>query len=122
MCDANRVFRAIHNALRKMYLCSPRGNIARHLTTLSAMICGIVRSQKTHLPAIDRYVPERTHPDSRAKKYDQRLQNKRIEEGIYFRTEVQLLIASLAHETLVLAIDGSVVGRGCVALMDREYL
>jgi hypothetical protein len=117
MSDASRVFRSINNALRKMYPGEPRGNVARHLTTLAAMICGIVRSQKTHLPAIAGDVPENSKPDSRVKKYSRWLTNKHISQGIFFLPFAQLLIASLAHETLVLAIDGSTVGRGCVALM-----
>jgi hypothetical protein len=41
----------------------------------------------------------------------------RITEDVYFVPYAQVLLAHLALQTLVLIIDGSVVGRGCVALM-----
>lgn len=91
--------------------------MARHLTTLAAMICGIVRSQKTHLSAIASEVPEKSKVDSRTRKYSRWLQNEHIEEDIFLIPFVKLLIASLSQETIVLAIDGSTIGRGCVALM-----
>src|SRR5262249_43691403 len=43
--------------------------------------------------------------------------NKRIVEEVYFLPYVELLLTQLALETLVVVMDGSVVGRGCLALM-----
>jgi hypothetical protein len=43
--------------------------------------------------------------------------NDRITEDGYFVPYAKVLLAQLALQTLVLVIDGSVVGRGCVALM-----
>ena len=50
------------------------------------------------------------------------MDNDTITAGIYFVPYAQVLyaqvlLAQLALQTLVLVIDGSVVGRGCVALM-----
>jgi hypothetical protein len=55
------VFFLAHNsALKKMYPGEYQSNVAHHLTTLAAMICGIIRSQKTNLPEIASEVPENT--------------------------------------------------------------
>ena len=52
MSDCLRRYRAIHKALWKLYPEEPKGNLARHLTTLIALISGIVGSQRTNLPQI----------------------------------------------------------------------
>ena len=45
------------------------------------------------------------------------LDNERILEEVYFLPYAEILLTHLALETLVVVMDGSVVGRGCVALM-----
>jgi hypothetical protein len=45
------------------------------------------------------------------------VRNDRITEEVSFVPYAQVLLAHLALQTLVLIIEGSVVGRGCVALM-----
>ncbi len=52
MSDNRRRFVAIYQAIKKLYPGQPRGNLARHLTTLAMLISGIVASKRTHLPAI----------------------------------------------------------------------
>ncbi len=42
MSDNRRRFVAVHSALKKLYPEQPRGNFARHLTTLAMLISGIV--------------------------------------------------------------------------------
>jgi hypothetical protein len=43
--------------------------------------------------------------------------NAKITEEVYFVPYAEVVLAHLALQRLVLVIDGSVVGRGCVALM-----
>jgi hypothetical protein len=45
------------------------------------------------------------------------LDNERILEEVYFLPYVDILLTQLAIKTLVVVMDGSVVGRGCLALM-----
>ena len=47
MSDNLRQYRAIRAALRQAYPGEPQGRCARHLTTLAAMISGIVASKST---------------------------------------------------------------------------
>ena len=51
MSDNLRRYRAIRDALIQGYPGQPTGMVVRHLTTLAALISGIVGSQSTQLPA-----------------------------------------------------------------------
>src|SRR5207237_10656545 len=62
-------------------------------------------------------VPDGTKPESRVKRFTRWLDNDNILEEVYFLPYADLLLRHLALQTLVLVMDGSVVGRGCVALM-----
>ena len=117
MRDNLRRYRAIRDALIQGYLDQPTGTVARHLTTLAALISGIVGSKSTQLPHIATKVPDGTQTESRVKRFARWVRNDTITAEAYFVPYAQVLLAQLALQTLVLVIDGSVVGRGCVALM-----
>src|SRR5712691_10638544 len=117
MSDNVRPYRAIHNALTQAYPAQPTGNVARHLHTLAMLISGIVGSKSTQLPTIAPKVPDGTKPESRVKRFTRWLDNDSILEEVYFLPYAALLLTHLALETLVVVMDGSVVGRGCMALM-----
>jgi len=117
MSDNRRRYRDIKDAIKGLHPMEPKGNAARHLHTLAAMISGIVGSKSTNLPHIASKVPDRTKPESRTKKYYRWLTNERIGAELYFLPFAAALLTSLAHHPLVLAMDGSEVGRGCLTLM-----
>ncbi len=117
MSDNLRRYRAIRDALMQAYPTPPTGNFARHLHTLAALISGIVGGKSTQLPHIATKVPDGTKPESRVKRFTRWLDNERIVEEVYFLPYAALLLTHLALETLVVVMDGSVVGRGCMALM-----
>jgi len=117
MSDNLRQYRAIRDALRQAYPGALQGQGARHLTTLAALISGIVASKSTQLPKVAAKVPNGTKPESRVKRFARWLDNERILEEVYFLPYAEFLLAHLALETLVLVMDGSVVGCGCAALM-----
>src|SRR5262249_47215150 len=116
MSDNLRRYRAIRDALTQGYPGQPTGRVARHLTTLAALISGIVGSKSTQLPSVATKIPDGTKPESRVKRFARWLDNERILEEMYFLPYAELLLTHLALETLVVVMDGSVVGRGCVAL------
>jgi hypothetical protein len=87
------------------------------LTTLAALISGIVASKSTQLPKVAAKAPTGIKPESRVKRFARWLDNEPILEEGYFWPYAELLLAHVALETLVLVMDGSVVGCGCVALM-----
>jgi len=117
MSDSRRRYRIIRAALKRLYPGEPRGNRARHLHTLAALISGIVGSKRTHLPAIAGQVPEGSKRESQVKRFSRWMANQRIDFETYFLPFAEALLVSLAHHTLVLTMDGSGVGRGCLTLM-----
>ena len=117
MSDNLRRYRAIRDALTQWYPGQPTGPVARHLTTLAALISGIVGSKSTQLPHIAAKVPNGTKPESRVKRFARWLDNAHVLEEVYFLPYADVLLRHLALQTVVLVMDGSGVGRGCTALM-----
>jgi hypothetical protein len=114
--DNRRQYRAIRAARRQAYPGDLQGQDARHLTTLAALISGIVARQSTQLPPGAAKVPKGTKPESRVKRFARWLDNARILEEVSFLPYAEFLLAHFAFETLVLVMDGSVVGGGGAAL------
>src|SRR5713101_4340973 len=84
MSDNLRRYRAIRDALTQGYPGQPTGTVARHLTTLAALISGIVGSKSTQLPKIAAHVPDGAQPESRVKRFARWLRNDHVTEEGYF--------------------------------------
>jgi hypothetical protein len=78
MRDNLRRYRAIRAAFRQGYPGQPTGTVARHLTTLAALISGIVGSQSTQLPQVATHVPDGAKPESRVKRFARWVDNAHI--------------------------------------------
>ena len=117
MSDNLKRYCAIHVALKQLYPTEPSGNPARHLNTLAALVSGIVGSKKTHLPAIASRTPDGRKRESRCKRFARFLQNPKVTPETFFLPYAKALIESLPPGPLALVMDGSQVGRGCMALM-----
>jgi len=117
MSDNLRRSQAIRNALGQAYPAPPTGHLARHLSPLAALISGIVGRKSTQLPTIAAKVPNGTKPESRVKRFARWFDNDHILEEAYFLPYAALWLQHFALQTLVLVMDGSVAGRGCMALM-----
>jgi hypothetical protein len=78
--------RLSHNSIRGQ----PTGTVARHLTTLAALISGIVGSKSTQLPSVATKIPDGTKPESRVKRLARWLDNERVLEEVYFLPYVNL--------------------------------
>jgi len=118
MSDNRRVYRTIRKAIRQLYPSEPKGNVARMLTTLAAMICGIVMGKSCQLPTIARKAPDGARADSRVKRYSRWIQNERIDYESYYLPFVSELLVKLAQiRELAFIIDGSEVGHECITLM-----
>jgi hypothetical protein len=87
------------------------------LSTLAALISGIVGSKSTQLPHIAAKVPNGTTPDRRVQRFARWCDNAQILEEVYCLPYAEVLLRPLAWQTLVLIMDGSSVGRGGTALM-----
>lgn len=117
MSDSQITYREIRKFLEKLYPVQPKGNLARHLNTLAAIISGIIGSKDTQLPKIADGVPGEAKTASIEKRIKRWIDNDRIEWDVYFLPFAQALLLNMGLPEIVLAIDGSAVGRGCAALM-----
>jgi hypothetical protein len=61
-------------------------------------------------------VPDGAKPESRVKRFARWVDNDTITAEVYFVPYAEVLLRPLALQTLVLILDGSVVGRGGVYL------
>ena len=85
MRDNLRRYRAIRDAVTPGYPGQLNGHVARHLTTLAALISGIGGSKRTQLPPIATQVPDGRQPESRVKRLTRWLDNERLlEERAFF--------------------------------------
>ena len=66
--DNLRRYRAIRDAFTQWYPDQPTGTVTRHLTTLAALISGIVGSKSTQLPSVATKIPDGAKPESRVKR------------------------------------------------------
>lgn len=118
MSDSRRVHRAIKRAVKQLYPEEPRGNRARHLDTLAGMVTGIVLGKSCQLPKMAGKAPDETRPESRSKRFSRWVQTESITAEVYFLPFVRALLTNLARvRPLVFVMDGSEVGRGCLALV-----
>ncbi|MDZ7295975.1 MAG: IS4 family transposase [candidate division KSB1 bacterium] len=117
MSDNRRRYHAVRMALNELYPTEPQGNLARHLNTLAGLISGIIGSKSVHLSKVAQKVPGEAKTESRVKRFSRWVDNAGIEFEVYFLPFAQALLACLAQWPLVLVMDGSAVGRGCVTLI-----
>ena len=103
------------SALKK-FMPGVRGRQAQHLTTLAAFICAIVASGSTQLPKVAKKICDGASPPSREKRVSRWINNSAEHYETYFLPVACALLRSLAQNPLILVVDGTVVGRGCVAL------
>ncbi len=100
------------------YYPRPTGHRERHLNTLVALMCGLVGGQRAHLSTIADHAPSHgADQESVIARFRRWLKHEGHTLDHWFLPVAQALLASLAQQPLVLVMDGSVVGRGCVALM-----
>ena len=81
------------------------------------MITGIIIGKETQLPKIANHVPESIKLPSTEKRFKRLIINPNVTETTFFLPFIQSLLNKLGLEEMVLAIDGSLVGRGCMCLM-----
>jgi hypothetical protein len=118
MSDTYRRYRAIKQAIMQYYQPRPTGHREKHLTSLVAMICGLVGGQHAHLPVIAAHAPANgVQQESVIKRFGRWLQHDANTLDGWFLPVARELLLALAAHPIQLVMDGSVVGRGCIALM-----
>ena len=117
MSDCRTTYRKVKEFVKCLYPSKLRGNLYRNMNTLTAMITGIIIGKETQLPQIATNVPELIKLTSTEKRFKRLIINENVTEETYFLPFIQSLLINLGLEEMVLAIDGSLVGRGCICLM-----
>jgi hypothetical protein len=118
MSDTYQRYRAIKHNLVQYYQHARGGHWERHFSTLAALICGLVGARSAHLSMIADHAPAGpATQESVIKRFRRWLAHDHHTLDGWFHPIAKALLQSLAHQPLLLAIDGSVVGRGCIALM-----
>ena len=118
MSDNRRVYRRIKQGLLQLYPKQLTGNQARHLNTLAGMMTGIVQSKRCHFEMMAAKTPGSEKVASRVKRFRRYTQNEVIDRETYYMPFITELVIGLAQRgTLVVVMDGSEVGRNCLALV-----
>ena len=78
---------------------------------------GILQSRQVKLSAVAGEQPNAGKEESRIMQLRRLLANEALDVSVYYLPFILIVLNSLAHQPLVLVIDGSVTGRGCVTLM-----
>lgn len=90
--DNLRRYHAIRDAFTQGYPGQPTGRVARHVTTLAALISGMVGSKSTQLPSVATPIPDGTTPESRVKRLTRWLANARLVEEVSFVPSVESVL------------------------------
>jgi hypothetical protein len=117
MTDNLKRYRAIMDGLKQLYPQQLSGRQMQHMHVLAALISGIVGSGQSQLPAIANKMPGQVQRESRIMRLRRWLKNEAITTATYFAPFAQALLVGLATEPLVVVIDSSQLGRGCMCLM-----
>ena len=115
MSDTERLYKAILEMLNDML----PDLLPEHRVTLAQMITGILRSGQVQFRKIAQKVNYRYKKPSLEDKFRRFVRNENIQVEVEYFPFAQFILSALSkcQEQLVLAIDGSKVGRGCICLM-----
>jgi hypothetical protein len=93
------------------------GRMMQKLNVLAMFISGIVGSGSTQGRQVAKKVPTGAKVESRIKQLSRWYQNEANRYEIYYLPFIESLLAHLAGLPLVISMDGSEVGRGCMTMM-----
>lgn len=112
MTDRYRVYTKVKKTLKQMLKLDHQGQVV----TLAMMIAGIVLSRKAQLSEMSSEIPTETKEKSVEMRMRRWVKDELDVEAVYMPFARQILEV-LSHLPLVLVMDGSQVGRGCMVLM-----
>jgi hypothetical protein len=112
MTDRDKVYTKVKKTIKQMLKLDHQGQVV----TLAMMISGIVMSRKAQLSTMSSEVPSQTKDQSIEMRMRRWVKDDLDVEAVYMPFARQILEA-LSHQPLVLVMDGSQAGRGCMVLM-----
>src|SRR5512139_3260192 len=112
MTDRHRVYTKVKKTLKQMMKLDHQGQVV----TLAMMISGIILSRHAQLSVMSSEIPTETKEKSIEMRLRRWVKGDLDVEAVYMPFARQILEA-LRHLPLVLVMDGSQAGRGCMVLM-----
>ena len=113
MTDRQKVYTKVVKTLKEMMEMSHQG----HLVTLAMMITGIVLSRNAQLSLISSEVPIAAKDKSIEMRLRRWVKHEKIDADVIYMPFARQILAALAMSPLLLVMDGSQAGRGCMVLM-----
>jgi len=112
MTDRHRVYTKVKKTLKQMLKLDHQGQVV----TLAMMITGIVLSRNAQLSVMSSEIPVKAKEKSIEMRMRRWVKDELDVEAVYLPFARQILEA-LRHSPLILVMDGSQAGRGCMVLM-----
>lgn len=112
MTDRHRVYTKVKKTLKRMMKLGHQGQVV----TLAMMISGIILSRNAQLSLMSSEIPSERKEKSIEMRMRRWVKDRIDVEAVYMPFARQILEA-LSHLPLVLVMDGSQAGRGCMVLM-----
>jgi len=113
MTDRYKVYTKVLKTIRQFVTDQHAG----HTITLAMMVAGIVMSKKAQLTEISSEIPSKAKDKSIEMRLRRWVKHDRIDEEMIYLPFAQQLLKALSQREMVLVMDGSQVGRGCMVLM-----
>ena len=113
MSDNQKVCSKVLRKLKKMM----KGLPERHVVVWAMMVAGIVLGRKARLTRIAEELPTQAKDKSTFRRLQRFTSNEGVDVQEHYMPFASQIVEALGVERLVVAMDGSVVGRGCVTLM-----
>mgnify|MGYP005857446901 CR=1 FL=1 len=113
MTDRHKVYTKVVKTLKQMMEMSHQG----HLVTLAMMITGIVLSRNAQLSQMSSEVPVAAKDKSVEMRLRRWVKHEKVDADVIYMPFARQILASLGSAALVLVVDGSQAGRGCMVLM-----
>ena len=113
MTDRHRVYTKVLKTLKHQLKMYRQG----HVVTLAMMITGIVMSRKAQLAVMSGEVPTDAKEKSTEMRMRRWVKHEKIDVEVTYMPFARQILAALASAPLILAMDGSTIGRGCMVLM-----
>ena len=113
MTDRMKVYTKILKTLKQDLRMFHQGSVV----TLAMMITGIVMGKKAQLSVMSAEIPYSAKDKSIEMRMRRFVKHEKIDVEATYMPFAQQILTSLVTEPLILAMDGSQVGRGCMVLM-----
>lgn len=119
---SKNLFKQVQKALISLQPKGIKGHALKRVTTLTALVAGMIRSQSCHLNAMGSGLPQDINDASREASAKRFIENKHTTYSEHYLPYFKVLLASILSkidpkEGLTLTIDGSQMGPNHVALM-----